>query len=170
MPGARDTRKRAPGFAGPASLGEAEYPKGLIGGSQSAGDRISANAGRTIEARGQSLERVSAELGEYVRSARLRREQDWWVWGGGGAGLVAGILLTLFLPRVLPGSVDMTVALTAMNADRWSAGISLNSREAPADGAAWSMPATLCAPIRRRLARAPRRPRRRRRSSAVRSP
>jgi hypothetical protein len=41
------------------------------------------------------------------------------------AGLVAGVLLTLFLPRVLPGSVDMAVASTVMNADRWTAGSTL---------------------------------------------
>ncbi|MET4236627.1 hypothetical protein ACVWXN_010845 [Bradyrhizobium sp. i1.4.4] len=71
---------------------------------ESASDRISANAGRTIEARGLALEHVTADLREYVRNARLRREQDWWVWGAGGAGLVVGVLLTLFLPRVLSGS------------------------------------------------------------------
>jgi len=89
---------------------------------ENAGDRISEGAARTIEARGQVLERAAGDLREYVRTARLRREQDWWLWGVGAAGLVAGVLLTLFLPRVLPGSVDMAVAATAMNADRWNAG------------------------------------------------
>ncbi|MQX56100.1 DUF6118 family protein [Sinorhizobium meliloti] len=80
---------------------------------------------------GESLERVAADVGDYLRSARLRQEQDWWLWGGGGAGLVAGILLTLFLPRVLAGSVDMAVASTAMNAYRWNAGISLMQSGSP---------------------------------------
>ncbi|MBN9034287.1 MAG: hypothetical protein J0I23_31415, partial [Rhizobiales bacterium] len=98
---------------------------------ESAGDRVSENAGRTIEARGQVLERVTGDLREFVRTARLRREQDWWVWGAGAAGLVAGVLLTLFLPRVLPGSVDMAVAATAMNADRWNAGTALMQSGSP---------------------------------------
>nr|WP_244598704.1 DUF6118 family protein [Rhizobium tubonense] len=84
-----------------------------------------------MEARGQSLERVSAELGDHARSARLRRKQDWFVWGAAGIGLVAGVLLALFLPRVLPGSVDMAVASTGMNADRWNAGISLMQSGSP---------------------------------------
>jgi hypothetical protein len=49
----------------------------------------------------------------------------------GGAGLVAGVLLTLFAPRVLPGSVDMAVASTVMNADRWNAGVSLMQSGSP---------------------------------------
>ncbi|NKB84883.1 hypothetical protein HED51_24980 [Ochrobactrum grignonense] len=65
---------------------------------ENAGDRVSESTGRTIEARGQALERVTSDLREFVRAARLRREQDWWLWGVGAAGLVAGVLLTLFLP------------------------------------------------------------------------
>lgn len=98
---------------------------------ESAGDRISGNAVRMIEARGQSLERLTGDLRDYVRSARLRQEQDRWLWGVGAAGLVAGVLLTLFLPRMLPGSVDIAVASTAMNADRWSAGMSLMQSGSP---------------------------------------
>ena len=39
------------------------------------------------------------------------------------------MLLTLFLPRLLPGSVDMTVSATAMNADRWNAGAQPHGRQ-----------------------------------------
>ncbi|MBY3370235.1 hypothetical protein HFN93_36255 [Rhizobium laguerreae] len=82
---------------------------------ENAGDRISASAVRMIEARGHGLvERASAELGDYVKSARQRQQQDKWVFGAAIAGLVVGVLLTLFLPRVLPGSIDMAVAATAM--------------------------------------------------------
>lgn len=98
---------------------------------ENAGDRVSEGAGRTIEARGQALERVTSDLREFVRTARIRREQDWWLCGVGAAGLVLGVMLTLFAPRVLPGSVDMAVAATAMNADRWNAGIALMQSASP---------------------------------------
>ncbi|TBZ05048.1 DUF6118 family protein [Rhizobium leguminosarum] len=98
---------------------------------ENAGDRISANAVRMIEARGHGLERASAELGDYVKSARQRQRQDRWVFGVGVVGLTVGVLLTLFLPRVLPGSIDMAVAATAMNADHWNAGISLMQSGSP---------------------------------------
>ncbi|MDW9418890.1 hypothetical protein GOC00_29875 [Sinorhizobium meliloti] len=39
--------------------------------------------------------------------------------------------MTLFLPRVLAGSVDMAVASTAMSADGWNAGISLMQSGSP---------------------------------------
>ncbi|HML42907.1 MAG TPA: DUF6118 family protein [Novosphingobium sp.] len=98
---------------------------------ENAGDRISENAGRTIEARGQVLERVAGDLRACVRTARARRQQDWWLCGAGAAGLVFGVLLTLFAPRVLYGSLDMAVASTVLNADRWNAGIALMKSGSP---------------------------------------
>ncbi len=95
-------------------------------------DRISANVGRMIESRSRDLERVSSNLDGYVRSARERRSQDWWVLGASAGGLMLGILLTLFSPRVLPGSLDAAVASIAMNADRWNAGIALMQSASPA--------------------------------------
>lgn len=94
-------------------------------------ERISANVGRMIESRSRDLERVSMNLDGYVTSARDRRSQEWWVLGAGGGGLALGILLTLFAPRVLPGSVDASVASTVMNADRWNSGISLMQTGSP---------------------------------------
>jgi hypothetical protein len=68
---------------------------------------------------------VTHELRDYVNNARLRRQQNGWVWSAAGVGLITGMLLTLFLPRLLPGSVDMAVAATVLNGDRWNAGASL---------------------------------------------
>jgi hypothetical protein len=92
---------------------------------ESVADRILANAGRMLDARGRDLERISAELGHYIRSARDRRSQNWRIFGAGAAGLLLGGLLVLFAPRMLPGSVDVSLAGIIMNADRWNAGISL---------------------------------------------
>lgn len=77
------------------------------------------------------LERMTGNLARHVVGARERQQQDRWLWGAGAAGLVAGVLLTLFLPRVLPGSVDMAVAATIMSADRWTAGGTLMQSGSP---------------------------------------
>jgi hypothetical protein len=94
-------------------------------------ERISANVGRMIESKSRDLERVSSNLDGYVNGARDRRLQDRWLTGAGVGGLLLGILLTLFAPRVLPGSVDAAVASTVMNNDRWNAGISLMQSASP---------------------------------------
>lgn len=98
---------------------------------ENAGDRISEGAARTIEARGQVLERATGDLREFVRTARLRREQDWWLWGVGTAGLVAGVLLMLFLPRILPFSAAPRVASVVMGETPWRAGMSLMAFDSP---------------------------------------
>lgn len=82
-------------------------------------------AAQQLENESRDLQRVARELAGQVKSARARHLQNRYLWGVGAAGIVAGILLTLFAPRVLRGSVDMGVAATVMNADRWTAGISL---------------------------------------------
>ncbi|BCH68448.1 hypothetical protein RvVAT039_pl12810 (plasmid) [Agrobacterium vitis] len=94
-------------------------------------ERISANVSRMIESRSRDLDRVSSNLDGYVNGARDRRLQDRWLSGAGVGGLLLGILLTLFAPRVLPGSIDAVVASTAMNADHWNAGISLMQSGSP---------------------------------------
>lgn len=84
-----------------------------------------------LERQATDLERAGRNLSAHVASARERRQQDHWLWSAGATGLVAGVLLTLFLPRVLPGSVDMAVASIAMNADRWNAGSALMQSGSP---------------------------------------
>src|SRR5690606_28094066 len=86
------------------------------------GESLVGSAAQHIGRQAADLERTANNLARHVASARERHIQDRWLWGAGAAGLVAGVLLTLFAPRVLPGSVDMAVASTAMNADRWTAG------------------------------------------------
>src|SRR5690606_18002670 len=89
------------------------------------GDSLVRTAAQQLELQAARLERTANSLTHRVAGARERRVQDRGLWGAGAAGLVAGVLLTLFLPRVLPGSVDMAVASTVMNAERWEAGVSL---------------------------------------------
>ena len=49
------------------------------------------------------------------------------------AGIVAGILLVLLLPRILPLSIDTHIAAAVIGEDRWNAGTTL-MRAADPDG------------------------------------
>lgn len=96
------------------------------------GESLVRTAAQQLERRSTDLERTANTLARHVADARERRQQDHWLWSAGAAGLVAGVLLTLFSPRVLPGSVDMAVASTVMSADRWNAGTRLMESGNPA--------------------------------------
>lgn len=95
------------------------------------GEGLVRTAAEQFERQASDFERAGRVLSLHVASARVRHVQNRFLWIVGGGGLVLGILLTLFAPRVLPGSVDMAVAATAMNADRWNAGISLMRSGSP---------------------------------------
>ncbi|GAA2890853.1 hypothetical protein GGQ99_005178 [Aminobacter niigataensis] len=97
------------------------------------GESLVRTAAQQFERQASDLERAGRVLSLYVASARERHVQNRRLWIVGGTGLVLGILLTLFAPRVLPGSIDMAVASTAMNADRWNAGVSLMRSGHPRD-------------------------------------
>jgi hypothetical protein len=75
------------------------------------------------------LERVSQALGERLALAKGRyvRLKFLGLAGAGGVaiGVVAGVLMTLFLPRFLPGSTAMDAASTVMGKNRWDAGTDL---------------------------------------------
>ncbi|MEZ5784664.1 MAG: DUF6118 family protein, partial [Rhizobiaceae bacterium] len=43
----------------------------------------------------------------------------------GAAGVLAGIVLTLFIPNMLPGQLDTRVAGFVMGQDRWNAGVTM---------------------------------------------
>lgn len=100
-------------------------PEHYAGALERAGESLVHGAAQHIGRQAADLERTANNLARHVAGARERHIQDRWLWGVGAAGLVAGVLLTLFAPRLLPGSVDMAVASTAMNATRWNARVAL---------------------------------------------
>ena len=89
------------------------------------------DACRRIEQHADNLQRLTGDFARHGGSVRDR--QDWWLGGAGTAGLVLGVLSTLFLPGVLPGSVDAAVAAMVMRADRWHAGGALMESASPGD-------------------------------------
>lgn len=89
------------------------------------GESLVRGAAQQLERQASDLERTANNLARHVAGARERQEQDRWLWGVGAAGLVAGVLLTLFLPRVLPFSAATRTAAFIMGSDRISAGYAM---------------------------------------------
>ena len=98
---------------------------------ETAAERISANAVRTLENRERGLQRVEGEIREIISGVRDRRTQERWLLGALAVGIVMGGVFLALGPRLLPGSIDKAVAATVMNADRWDAGIALMQSASP---------------------------------------
>ncbi len=98
--------------------GPEHYPARL----ERSGEGLVRTAVQQLERQASDLERAGRNLSAHVASARERKRQNWWLVVAFAIGLIVGALVMLFLPRVLPGSVNMAVAATVMNADRWKAG------------------------------------------------
>jgi Family of unknown function (DUF6118) len=108
---------------------------------------------RVIERSGESLVRVAAQQFEYesrdfqstarnlaahVASAREARQQNQWLIIVGLAGLLSGIVLVLFLSRLLPVSISSHAAALVMGNDRVSAGQAMIETADPDAGRAIS--------------------------------
>lgn len=95
------------------------------------GESLVKTAAQQFQNDSRDLQRVTHELTSQVKGARERTIQNRYLWGIGAAGVVAGILATLFLPAVLPFSAAPRVASLVMADSPWRAGISLMAFESP---------------------------------------
>lgn len=95
------------------------------------GEALVRNAAQQLERQASDLERASRNLSARVSEARERGRQNKWVISAAAFGIITGVLATLFMPRILPGTVDMAVASVVMNNDRWKAGIALMESGSP---------------------------------------
>ncbi|MGB3390057.1 MAG: DUF6118 family protein [Pseudaminobacter sp.] len=89
------------------------------------GEGLVRTAAQQLEGKSRDLEREASNLAAYTKSAYDRRSQDLRMWIAGGLGLLAGVLLAMLLPRVLPLAADTHVAAIVMGQDRWNAGITM---------------------------------------------
>jgi len=89
------------------------------------GESLVRAAAQQLEAKGRDLEREAQNLAAYTKSAYDRRSQDLRMWIAGGIGLLAGALLVLLLPRILPFAADTHVAAIVLGQDRWNAGVTM---------------------------------------------
>ncbi|MBS7708145.1 DUF6118 family protein [Chelatococcus asaccharovorans] len=89
------------------------------------GESLVKTAAQQLEGKGRDLEREALNLAAYTKSAYDRRSQDLRMWIAGGIGLLAGALLVLLLPRILPFAADTHVAAIVIGQNRWSAGVTM---------------------------------------------
>lgn len=104
------------------------------------GEGLVRTAAQQLEGKGRDLEREAQNLATYTKSAYDRRSQDLRMWIAGGIGLLAGALLVLLLPRILPFAADTHVASLVMGRDRVRAGEAMIAAADPAKARniAWS--------------------------------
>lgn len=98
---------------------------------ESSGRSLVSAAAEQFQHESRAFRSAAQNLINQTDSARNRRRQDWWLVGVGGAGIVLGVLLTLFTPRVLPFSAAPRVASTVIGDTAWNAGMSLLSFSSP---------------------------------------
>ncbi len=89
------------------------------------GEGLVRTAAQQLEGKGRDLEREAINLAAYTKSAYDRRSQDLRMWIAGGIGLLAGALMVLLLPRILPFAADTHVAAIVIGQGRWDAGVTM---------------------------------------------
>lgn len=97
-----------------------------------AGSALVRDAAQKLDGSASDFHRATTTLSGYMDSARTYDRQNIWLAGAVCFGLVFGIVLTLFLPPVLPGAVAPWVASTAMGQSQSEAGKALMRRADPA--------------------------------------
>jgi hypothetical protein len=98
---------------------------------EGSGEALIRTAAQTLERQASDLERAGRNLSAHVAGARERSRQDWWLVAAFAVGLLAGALVMLFLPRVLPFSAAPRVASVVMGERPWQAGMSLMAFGSP---------------------------------------
>lgn len=97
----------------------------LTGALSRAGEGLMTSAAAKFERQAGDLERMTGNLGRQLGTARERQGQNGWLWSAAVTGLALGVLLTLFLPRILPTSVGAYAARAMFGEPPWQAGATL---------------------------------------------
>ena len=87
-----------------------------------AGEDLVRSTTQGFEQKLSRLGDVAARLEQIHEGARSRIDQNLMLALAGGAGIVLGMILLLFLPGVLPLDANSYVAAAIMGKDRWDAG------------------------------------------------
>ncbi|MBS7701594.1 MULTISPECIES: DUF6118 family protein [unclassified Chelatococcus] len=89
------------------------------------GESLVKTAAQQFQNESRDFQRVAHDLAEHVAGERQRHVQNRLLWIVGAGGVLAGIVLTLFLPAILPFSAAPRVASFIMAERPWQAGMTL---------------------------------------------
>lgn len=95
------------------------------------GEALIRTAAQQLERQASDLERAGRNLSAHVASARERDRQNLWLVVAFAVGLLAGALVIVFLPRLLPFSAAPRVASIVMGETPWRAGMALMAFDSP---------------------------------------
>lgn len=95
------------------------------------GEDLVGTAVQQLQSETRDAQLLVREMAAHIASARERRVQNRLLWAVGVASLAGGIFATLFVPRLLPGSLAPRVASLVMEQTPWKAGMSLMAFESP---------------------------------------
>ena len=93
------------------------------------GEDLVGTAVQQLQSESRDAQQLSREMTAHIASARERRVQNRLLWVAGVASLAGGILVTLFVPSLLPNSLAPRVASLIMRQTPWNAGMSLMAFE-----------------------------------------
>ena len=99
----------------------------LNAAARSATDTLSSSVNGVVS----EMRNATATLGDLVGRIHDQREQRWWMWGAGGAGVLGGVLLWFMLAALLPWGAGDWLASLPIGGGPWVAGETLLARNSP---------------------------------------
>jgi hypothetical protein len=96
-----------------------------LGGLERAGEGLVKTAAQALDQKAQRFDSAAFTLERITQGLRDRRDQRVQLAIAAGLGLVAGVVILLLLPRLLPFDADSHVAAAVMGKSRWDAGAAI---------------------------------------------
>lgn len=106
-------------------LSEAPVITQGVGILERAGEGLVKTASQTLDQKAQRFDSAAFTLERITQGLSDQRDQRLRLAVAAGLGLVAGVVILLFLPRLLPFDADSHVAAAVMGKSRWDAGAAI---------------------------------------------
>jgi hypothetical protein len=112
-------------------LNDSPIVKEGVGVFERAGEGLVRTAAQTLDQKAQRFDSAAFTLERITQGIRDQRAQRVQLAIAAGFGLVAGVVILLLLPRLLPFDADSHVAAAVMGKSRWNAGAAIMQAAQP---------------------------------------